>query len=626
MSPKTELLIKAVAAIKDELPDLLGEEWFTFHTYLFDYLTHLEQGTEDETLVRRWLLDLFEQHPAAHARLLAEQERLDAQEGLEVRWGNVRFTPLTSLLARLAPRTVTRYTDIACPRRVSRDSPRVTVTVRLTVRVPSASAAVAAMEVNEALTVRVRLEAPAFDMLGSAEAEIELRPDADSPPVVFDLRPRVVGETFLSFDFAQAGHPVGTVTVPIEVVATEVIEEQQSQPLPSLRFEVHPDVPPPDLTLVISYQLDPPALLFRLERAGGASQSFRPLFLKGGGSPSSYAAQCYADLKLLTSRRDPTHQEVLKQARLIPPEEVDGRLREIGNNLWRDLFPPDFHHLYATEREQWRDKSLLILSDEPSIPWELVWPYDTRHGEDGWGDDPDPWCLTLRLTRWMRHDEQGEGIPYGPRPTLPLQRLALVVPEDSDLPHALKERDALRALMVAHALHDASPRAATRREVLALLEGGGYDWLHVASHGNFAPGSLESDTALWLEGRETLAPSAIVGKKIEPRIRTERPAFVLNVCEVGRQGWGLTGIAGWANRLLRLDASLLVAPLWVVTDHLAAQFTPAFYAALLKGETVGDAVRRGRLAARQAGNPTWLAYSVYAHPNARLDPPRSTKG
>ena len=42
------------------------------------------------------------------------------------------------------------------------------------------------------------------------------------------------------------------------------------------------------------------------------------------------------------------------------------------------------------------------------------------------------------------------------------------------------------------------------------------------------------------------------------------------------------------------------------------------YTALLKGSTVAESTYAGRMAARQAGDPTWLAYSVYSHPNARV--------
>jgi hypothetical protein len=50
-------------------------------------------------------------------------------------------------------------------------------------------------------------------------------------------------------------------------------------------------------------------------------------------------------------------------------------------------------------------------------------------------------------------------------------------------------------------------------------------------------------------------------------------------------------------------------PLWSVTDANALSFAETFYRELLAG---------GRRTARTAGDPTWLAYSVYAHPNARV--------
>ena len=151
-----------------------------------------------------------------------------------------------------------------------------------------------------------------------------------------------------------------------------------------------------------------------------------------------------------------------------------------------------------------------------------------------------------------------------------------------------------------------------------LLEGGGYDWVHAAAHGNFYAAAPEADSALWLQRDRALTPDAIVGPEIEAHLRAQRPAFFFNACQVGRQSWTLTRIGGWANRLISAGAGLFVGPLWEVSDDGALTFARTFYRELFDGETVAKAARSARLAARSAGDPTWLAYSIYAHPNARV--------
>jgi hypothetical protein len=77
---------------------------------------------------------------------------------------------------------------------------------------------------------------------------------------------------------------------------------------------------------------------------------------------------------------------------------------------------------------------------------------------------------------------------------------------------------------------------------------------------------------------------------------------------------------GWAERLIGAGAGLFVSAIWSADDAAAQAFARAFYAALEDGAMIGAAAIAGRLAARDAapGDPTWLAYSVYAHPNARV--------
>ena len=139
-------------------------------------------------------------------------------------------------------------------------------------------------------------------------------------------------------------------------------------------------------------------------------------------------------------------------------------------------------------------RTLLVLSDEPHIPWELLWPYGK-----GWSDEG-PWCETLRLTRWLRSDDQGNGNAKPPV-HLQLSPVALIAPTDSGLPSAQAESAMLAALFAEREFADVSPPEPTWSQVMDMLEDGKYRWVHVASHGSFYPEAPEADSALWLQGQ-----------------------------------------------------------------------------------------------------------------------------
>jgi CHAT domain-containing protein len=117
---------------------------------------------------------------------------------------------------------------------------------------------------------------------------------------------------------------------------------------------------------------------------------------------------------------------------------------------------------------------------------------------------------------------------------------------------------------------------------------------------------------LYLDDRTVQQYGRIVGPD------GNRPLVVLNACQVGRANWQLTSIGGFAEAFLRMGAGAFVGTLWSVGDEPAHNFTEAFYSSLLGGHTVVEATSAGREAARKAGEATWLAYVVYAHPQAVL--------
>lgn len=507
---------------------------------------------------------------------------------------------------------VTRYTDIVCPRQVGIETPRVTAIVRLTKTPREYSEVVKELLLQSSQSVRVYIHAPDFEILNDQSfQEIPIYMDVDSPAAVFDLRPVQLGQTLISFDFFQAGNPVGTVSVTVEITShkvSEIAEPRGGQPL-----QIGGNIIPPNFMLYIRYgQFQSKATLqFELFRSGEIGQTFYPVELTG--IPQSYAQRLYDVLNTLSRQAEPTVKSILKEKRIIPRDDVERRIRKLGENLWREMIPPELKDIYAKEREAWKNKTLLIVSDEPHIPWELIWPYG-----DDWEDEA-PWCIQLRLTRWLRLDYQKKGNRQ-PAYQVSLNQLACIAPSDSGLPSASQERQFLSDLAQDYGLTDLSPDVPTWSEVLNLLENSPYSWLHVAAHGNFDVESPDADSGLWLQERCPLTPNMFVGSALERHIKKTHPGFVFNTCHSGRMGWDLVQLGGWANRLISNGAGLFVGPLWSVTDEPALLFAQTFYQELLKGKTIAEAVYKSRLglATRYPGDPTWLAYSVYAHPNARI--------
>jgi hypothetical protein len=516
-------------------------------------------------------------------------------------------TPLAGQTAFTSPRrrTVRRYTDVSCPDRVAVDTPRFNLVVRLTVERPSHDPSAPSVDPFLGEPVWVELRAPEFVILNAPRQEIHLLPDRDSPPVVFDLQPRRTGHHRVELDLFQQTAPLGMVSLPVWVTAAAGPSRSVAASLdlpPGDR-----SVPPPDFVLRIFWAEEPRGhvLRFSLLREGGAGwDEFTAVRL--GQDPAGYAARLvsrFTDLATAAARSSADRAPSSRSG------EVLRELRTKGQNLW-EILPAEFRALYARERAAWRDRSLLIVSDEPHIPWELTWPW----GED-W-EDEEPWCVTLRLSRWLRRDRAGNGNAGAPA-VLPLRSLACLAAGDVGLAAAGAERNFLRDLASRHDVKDLTPPDFTRRSLIALLRQGGYDWLHLATHGSFSAEAPDEGSAIRLGDLTHLTPEDLVGPEITRHLRKQRPAFVLNACDSGRLSWGLVGLGGWASRLLGLGAGMFLGTLWPVNDAAALALIRVFYERLLAGDAVAEALREARRASRSPHDPSWLAYSLYCHPNAR---------
>ena len=73
-----------------------------------------------------------------------------------------------------------------------------------------------------------------------------------------------------------------------------------------------------------------------------------------------------------------------------------------------------------------------------------------------------------------------------------------------------------------------------------------------------------------------------------------------------------------AKRFLEAGASAFICTLWSVKDETAFNFTKELYTQLSSGVSLGGAVKTARLNCRKDGDPSWLAYQLFGHPNMKV--------
>lgn len=275
-----------------------------------------------------------------------------------------------------------------------------------------------------------------------------------------------------------------------------------------------------------------------------------------------------------------------------------------GRDLWKDLVPGDLKTAYEQFRgKEEGDVTLLIVSNDPSFPWELVMPYVPENDFYGlW------WAVEFSLARWLA------GYPP-PASRIGFQQVCCLA-TSSELSNAEKEI----AFFGNSDVQLDTPQ--TRDELLDLLCQKDYDVLHFACHGRFD--TREPDrSVLQLPNGSLFRPKDLLlcVNEITARLKANRPLVFLNACHSGRVGPSLTHLEGWAEALIEMGCGAFIGCGWEVADPLAAEFAIRFYEAFRGGKTLGQAVHtaRDQIRAEHPTNSTWLAYYLYGDPNCILE-------
>jgi hypothetical protein len=253
--------------------------------------------------------------------------------------------------------------------------------------------------------------------------------------------------------------------------------------------------------------------------------------------------------------------------------------------------------------------TMLVYTDEPWIPWELVKPWGGRLPDSA----SDFLCARHDFSRWYLNPA-GRGAPGRVR----ARTLGGVI-RPTGLPAVHREAAYLRRLPLAwQPIKLFQPMPRRSEDVLRMLESGRVNVLHFATHGRL-PRDPYASPAILL-GRSVLEVDAIVGPGVSAGIRKAAPFVFMNACHAGRRQPGLSRVDGWAERFLEFGASAFIAASWEIADDLAADFAAAVYDLLRGGASLAAAVRAARagLRASSPDNSTWLAYCLYSHPSAAV--------
>jgi hypothetical protein len=272
-------------------------------------------------------------------------------------------------------------------------------------------------------------------------------------------------------------------------------------------------------------------------------------------------------------------------------------------NTVTDEVPPELWEVLraVAARTGGRPPTVLFLSEEPFVPWELALV-----------DPPlapalPPFlCAQARVGRWVLARRR----PKLPPPAEVEVRGAAIVSgvygAEWRLVDAEQEAAELATFLGASAVD------ARLEPILSCLEGDPpAEVLHVAVHGVYNPGGARE--GLILVDGTALDPILVKGARL-----AGAPFVFLNACQVGSGAKVLGNYAGMAESLLYAGAAGVVAPLWSVDDAVAREVAVRFYRRVVEeGQPPAEVFRqeRARFTDDADGvSSTYLAYQFFGNP------------
>jgi len=453
--------------------------------------------------------------------------------------------------------------------------------------------------------LRIQVVAEGFSIRAAESWRVSLPVTGDDPypAAVLHLTPELpetrISPRTIQVLYSISGQTIGAAFRPLVVVSEPALVETAPTPPPPAGVDI--GVPTAktacDLTVTISIGETKNLLYFTFESPHeGIAIGPDPIRVDIGDSPDALARQLVDKVNLKEGQ----------------PGSY-GRSARFGHNIAEQL-PAEFWTALRQIRGVVADRPLtiLLLSAEPYIPWELAVMEPPLVDENA----PPFLGAQVVMGRWV----------LGPRIKVPPPSEVRI--EDAAVISGIYKLPGWRRLLEAEdeatAIakdYGAVPVSATTPEVLSCIKGNpAADLIHFAVHGIYDPTGIQDGLVL------------TDGQVLDPmEVRASRPArapFVfLNACQVGSGNRVLGDYAGMAAAFLYAGASGVVAPLWSIKDTVAKEIALEFYARTTAGSRPAEVFRTERCAftAESGKSSTYLAYQFFGHPSMELQWRREPK-
>lgn len=409
----------------------------------------------------------------------------------------------------------------------------------------------------------------------------------------------------LSALFSYKGHPSGRVTRRFRVENGRLVSALPTKSTAlAAPGSAAPPPPPPQLAVIAG--LDPYDLTISVADTG--ENDFRHFHLIADAPAIGKHLEVPWNLSDKTGEIVSNYMKDFVAEGLEPTTRL-AQLKGAGVQLFRAT-PPEFQKLFWEMIDASKPpKTILVVSDDPYIPWELMVP---RRSVARKIQTLKPLGVEFCVGRWIRGDYTS------PPQQIRLDRTYVVAPTYVIASKNLKWAPQEAAFVCSSFKPSSTIDPADFDKIEKALQDKGITLLHFICHG--AADSTQQ-TVYLRDMVNNLSGSVMEGSDEFVTAFFRDHTFVfLNACEVGRTAPALVGVNGLPATFLRLGASGVVAALWSVKDDLAHQVAETFYRTVLQQPQKPFAeILRDIRSQAYAGSAedTYAAYCFYGSPLAR---------